>query len=56
MNKVLSKYNCVAYAMSTVSCELDNYGGPDAQIYGEVRDAETGELIQQDLSGGSIIR
>lgn len=38
------------------SCSLDNYDGPDAQIYGEVRDAETGELIQQDISGGSMIR
>lgn len=56
MNKVFAVSTCVAFAMSTVSCELDNYGGPDAQIYGEVRDAETGELIQQDLSGGSIIR
>lgn len=37
------------------SCELDNYDGPDASISGEVRDIETGELIQQDISNGSNI-
>lgn len=37
------------------SCELDNYDGPDAKIHGEIRDIETGELIQQDISSGSQI-
>ncbi|MGM9743251.1 MAG: DUF3823 domain-containing protein [Candidatus Cryptobacteroides sp.] len=41
--------------MALVGCMKDNYDGPDAQIYGKVIDAETGELIQQDLSSGSMI-
>ena len=56
IKRIFGASACVAGVLSTASCELDNYPGPDAQIYGEVRDAETGELIQQDLSGGSIIR
>lgn len=42
-------------AFAFTSCELDNYDGPDASISGEVRDIETGDLIQQDISNGSNI-
>lgn len=31
------------------SCELDNFDGPDAQVYGAVIDAETDELIPQEI-------
>lgn len=37
------------------SCELDDMKGPDAQIYGEIVDAETGELVGQDAIFGSKI-
>lgn len=42
-------------ALSLASCMEDNFDGPDAQIFGKVVDAETGELIQQDLVNGSMI-
>lgn len=45
----------IILSLSFVSCELDNYDGPDAQIYGEVRDIETGKLIQQDINGSKIM-
>lgn len=37
------------------SCDLDNYSGPDASISGEIRDIETGDLVEQDISSGSTI-
>lgn len=52
---ILAWTAALAIVPCLVSCELDNYGGPDAQIYGEVRDSSTGELIQQDLNEGSQI-
>lgn len=45
----------IVLSMSFASCELDNYDGPDAQIYGEIRDIETGKLIQQDINGSKIM-
>ena len=36
-----------------VSWELDNFDGPDAQVYGAVIDAETEELIQQEIGTSS---
>ena len=51
--KNMFKYAAAAVILSAslVSCELDNYDGPNAQIYGEVRDSKTGALIQQDING-----
>ena len=37
------------------SCELDNYKGPDAKLYGAIYDNQTNELIQQDVINGSQI-
>lgn len=31
------------------ACELDNFEGPDAQVYGSLIDASTGELIEQEI-------
>ena len=31
------------------SCQLDNFNGPDAQVYGAIVDAETGELVAQEI-------
>ena len=55
--KNMFKYAAAAVILSAslVSCELDNYDGPNAQIYGEVRDSKTGALIQQDINGTKIM-
>ncbi|WP_010664827.1 DUF3823 domain-containing protein [Marinilabilia salmonicolor] len=37
------------------SCELDNYDGPDAVIHGAIIDADTDELIEQDVINGTEI-
>lgn len=39
----------ISAACMMVSCELDNFDGPDAQVYGAIIDAETDELIQQEI-------
>ena len=42
----------------TTSCELfkiDNFDGPDAQVYGEIRDSQGGGLVETDLQTGSLI-
>src|SRR5690606_26872199 len=39
-----------------VSCEIDNYAGPNASFYGGIRDSVTGELVETDIIDGSIIR
>ena len=39
----------ISAAVFMVSCELDNFDGPDAQVYGAVIDAETEELIQLEI-------
>lgn len=38
------------------SCELDNYGYPDAQLSGSIIDSETNERIQSDLINGTTIK
>ncbi len=38
-----------------VSCELDNYDGPNASIYGSVKDVNGGALIEQDIDNGTKI-
>ena len=46
----------ISAAVFMVSCELDNFDGPDAQVYGAVIDAETEELIQQEIgTSGDVI-
>lgn len=37
-------------------CEIDDMPGPDAQMYGEILDAATGEAVGQDIYNGSMIR
>lgn len=38
------------------ACEPDNYEGPNAQVHGSVKDAETGKLIETELINGNVIR
>ncbi len=44
---------CLAIAIS--SCEKDNMAGPDAKIFGSVRDSVDGSLVEQDMINGSKI-
>jgi hypothetical protein len=37
------------------SCEIDNYPGPDAQVYGAIKDSIGGGLIETDITTGSRI-
>lgn len=41
--------------VSLISCELDNFEGPDAVVFGAVKDVKDGSLIQQDVDNGSKI-
>ncbi len=43
-------------AFLAAGCSLDNFDGPDAAIEGAFYDDETGELVQQDIVGGTKIR
>jgi hypothetical protein len=45
----------VALCTSCELNELDNYKAPDAGLYGDIIDDETGELVQQDIVRGSVI-
>lgn len=42
-------------SLGFVSCELDNYDGPDAQIYGAFYDVQDGSLVEQDIARGTQI-
>lgn len=39
----------IGAALLLSSCELDNFEGPDARVYGAVIDAETEETVQQEI-------
>lgn len=39
----------------TVSCEIDNYEGPNASISGKFLDSATGELVGTDITDGNSI-
>lgn len=39
----------IGAALLLASCELDNFEGPDARVYGAVIDAETEETVQQEI-------
>lgn len=38
------------------SCKLDNYDSPNAQLTGKIVDAQTNELVQQDIIRGTTIK
>lgn len=53
-----SKTNYILGALLSLclsACVLDNYDGPNAQLYGSVIDEKTGQPIQQDIYEGSRI-
>ena len=39
-----------------ISCDLDNYEGPDATLKGSFIDEKTGELVQQDIIRGTMVK
>ncbi|MEL7589607.1 MAG: DUF3823 domain-containing protein [Prolixibacteraceae bacterium] len=43
-------------AFASFSCEVDNYGVPDAELYGTVLDAETNEAVPGDIVNGTVIQ
>lgn len=44
-----------ASMLACYSCGLDNYAGPDSSISGGIYDADTKELVPQDIVSGTII-
>jgi hypothetical protein len=56
MKKIFHILFLVPLAVLLTGCLGDNYEQPNAAVYGSVTDAETGELIPQDIGGeGSYI-
>lgn len=55
----MKKIKNIALALCTVgaltACELDNFEGPDAGLYGEIIDKETGRKVPQDIINGTLI-
>ncbi|HEX2967463.1 MAG TPA: DUF3823 domain-containing protein [Bacteroidales bacterium] len=45
----------LAISLTMVSCEIDNYDGPDATISGKFLDSTTGELVGTDITDGNSI-
>lgn len=39
-----------------MACDKDNFDGPNASFFGEIRDIDTGELIEQEAYHGSQIK
>jgi len=51
MKNTLKYIGFLAAALTLASCIRDNYKQPDAVIFGQAIDEETGELITQDIGG-----
>ena len=45
----------ISITLFTVSCEIDNYPEPEAQVYGAIKDVVGGGLVETDLQNGSRI-
>lgn len=43
------------FSLIAISCEIDNYEGPDAKITGRFLDSKTGELVGTDITNGNSI-
>lgn len=56
MKKILYLFILSSFiSLMTVSCEIDNYKGPDASITGNFLDNVTGELVGTDITNGNSI-
>lgn len=49
MRKIKYIVAAIGAVLLLASCELDNFEGPDARVYGAVIDAETEETVQQEI-------
>lgn len=57
MKRIIFKLLLLLFATTSfVSCELDNYQGPNAKIKGRILDVETGELVETDVINGTTIK
>jgi len=54
--KKIYKFIAIVSLLSAASCTLDNLQPPNAALYGECVNRETGEAIGQDIYNGSFIR
>lgn len=43
------------FSLMVISCEIDNYEGPDAKITGRFLDSKTGEMVGTDITNGNSI-
>lgn len=56
MKKILYLFVLACFvSLITVSCEVDNYDGPDATITGKFLDNVTGDLVGTDIANGNSI-
>ena len=53
MNKII--IGIAALCLTFASCEKDNYDGPDSGLTGRFIDAESGQLVEQDIIRGTQI-
>lgn len=55
MRNILLTLLLIYFTVAFCACEKDNFDGPDAVFFGELRDKKTGELIPQEISDGSRV-
>lgn len=55
MKRIMLYMSVLLCLMFVVSCELDNYEGPDSSVSGGIYDGETNQLIEQDIINGTQI-
>ncbi len=56
MKKILYLFVLSCFiSLITVSCEIDNYDGPNATITGKFLDSATGEVVGTDITNGNSI-
>ena len=53
--KQLSIYILLILGVAFSSCEKDNMPGPDARVFGSIKDKATGKLVETELVNGSSI-
>lgn len=49
MKHIITYFGLAGMLFLATACDLDNFEGPDAQIYGALIDDETNELIEQEI-------
>lgn len=54
-NTILVSFLVACLAMAATSCEIDDFPGPDSQVFGAIRDSLDGALVEQDIQTGSQI-